>query len=80
MQPMTNGTVKLFFVSGIVLPILCFFLIFLIGIVAAMGVDSSNWGVFIYQLAWVVSGIAIYYLSIALFGWMLLRRKKPSVS
>ncbi len=80
MQPLRDGTLKLFFVSGTMLVILCVVGSFALTALAVNSIVEKVWFRFFYLLVAGVSAIALYYLLIAFFGWLLLKRARKKAA
>ncbi len=77
MQPLTEGTIKLLSRSGFVLIFLSLIGSFAMAAITVSGnIQEQTWDQFFGVLFLAVIGIATYYLSLSLFGWVLLRAKK----
>lgn len=79
MQPLTNKTLKLFFGSGAVLFLLCFAGVFMLAWASVSHPGNAFWSYFFFLLVAGTSSIALYYLLIAFFGWVLLQKKGQKV-
>jgi len=79
MNPLTPKTLKMLSRSGLILIFLSMIGSFAM---AAMSINKSiaenTWNEFFGVLMLAVSGIAVYYLSLAIFGWVLMKAKKAS--
>ena len=73
---------RVFFFSGIVLPVLCFLLVFLMLALATLGVDVTVWQRFTHLLIWALVSISAYYMVIAFISWQIQKmhdRKKAKL-
>ena len=80
MKPLNSKTIKLLSRSGLVL------IFFSMGgsfVMAALsitsgGVEEQAWTELFGMLFLTVLGISVYYMALAFFGWMEIRKRKPS--
>lgn len=80
MQPITKKTIKLLSRSGFVLIFLLMAGSFAMAALSAAGnIREQAWNEMFGLLFLAVLGIAVYYLALSLFGWMMLKRR-PNVS
>jgi hypothetical protein len=76
MQLITNKTIRLLSRSGFVLIFLLMVGSFAMAALSAAGnVKEQAWNEMFGLLFLAVLGIAVYYLALSLFGWMMLKRK-----
>lgn len=78
---MTDKTIRLLSRSGLVLVFLSMVGSFAMAAMSVSGnVGEQAWNEMFGILFLAIMGIATYYLSLSLFGWLLLRTKKASAS
>ncbi len=77
MQPITEKTIRLLSRSGFVLIILSMAGSLAIATISVSGnVQPQYWDEMFGTLFIAVSGIAVYYLALSVFGWAIVRKKK----
>jgi len=82
MQPITPKTIKLLSRSGLVLIFLSMLGSFVMAVMSVSGnVQVQAWDELFGLLFLAVMGIAVYYLTLSLFGWFILKGKnQPQAS
>ncbi len=78
MQPISNKTIRLLSRSGLILMFFSMGGSFVMATlsIASGGVEEQTWAELFGMLFLAVLGISVYYLVLAFFGWMEIRRKK----
>ena len=78
MNPLRREVVKAFFVSGVGLFVLCVIGLFALATLSIWGRGEQTWHYFFYLMVVSVLATSVYYVAIAFFGWVLLRKLKVS--